>query len=76
MTVHLPVGAVVMISDEAVDRALAVWRTEADVAYAARINNYLRPDGTPDREALHKADDEADRLNRDLMRRAIEAALS
>lgn len=64
------------LTDADVDRALDVWREEADVAYAARISNYLHPDGTPDRAALQLADIEAERLNRDLMRRAIEAALT
>lgn len=63
------------LTDADIDRALKVWSEEADVAYAARINNYLQPDGTPDRAALQQADLEAERLNRNLMRRAIQAAL-
>jgi len=63
------------ISDSAVDRALAVWREEADVAYGAHIRDYLLPDGTVNRDALQKAGEEAEQLNRDLMRRAIEAAI-
>jgi hypothetical protein len=64
------------MDDEAIDRALRVWREEADVAYSARIRDYILPDDSGvDRVALAAADGEAERLNRDLMRRAIEAAL-
>lgn len=64
------------MNDDAIDWALHVWREEAEVAYMARINDHLRPDGTPDLEALRKADDEAEQKNRNLMRRAVLAALA
>lgn len=70
------------LDDDAIDRALSVWREEADVAYSARIRDYI-PDGMlagPARDAalagLRAADEEAEAMNRALMRRAILAALN
>jgi hypothetical protein len=62
------------LSDDAIDRALRVWGEEGITAYSAHIRDYLKPDGTPDKDALREADEEAWRLNRDLMRRSIKAA--
>lgn len=75
------------LSDVAVDRALRVYEEEAGPAYLASSRDYLGPveewraipEGSEERlrrlAALREADQEADRNCRDLMRRAIVAAL-
>jgi hypothetical protein len=75
------------LSDEAVDRAVRVYHDEAGPAYMAQAREILGPveewralpEGSPERlaglAALRAADAEAERRNRDLMRRAIAAAL-
>jgi hypothetical protein len=75
------------LSDAAVDRALRVYEAEAGSAYMAHSRDYLGPEeewhalpgGSEERNrrlaALREADQEAERECRDLMRRAIIAAV-
>jgi hypothetical protein len=75
------------LSEEAIDRAVRVYHTDAGPAYMAHSRDYLGPveewraipEGSEERRArlaaLHAADEEASRQNHDLMRRAIAAAL-
>ena len=67
-----------------VEAAMRVWREEGEMPYMARSSEYLwwsDPSEATDAERaegiarLRAADEEADRMNRDLMRRAILAAL-
>jgi len=72
------------LTDTQVDSALRVWREEAASPYGpARISDYVtsptEPPPGPERDAalaaLRAADAECEAMNRDLMRRAILAAL-
>lgn len=68
------------LDDEAIDRALHTWNQEGDVAYSARVGDYLHPGMSSSRRdeamaQLGAADEEAWQRNRDLMRRAILSAL-
>lgn len=81
----LTLGA--LLTDEAVDRALRVYEDEAGPAYMVRSRDILgpveewlsMPEGDPERERrlaeVRAADVEAERQRRDLMRRALAAAL-
>lgn len=76
-----------LLSDEAVDRALRVWGAVAAPPYMARSRDILGPEeewhaipeGSPERlrrlAELRAADEEAAQQCRDLMRRALAAAL-
>jgi CHASE3 domain sensor protein len=76
-----------LLSDDAIDRALRVYEADAGPAYMAHAREYLGetdefralPAGSGERNrrlaALRAADDDAARRCRDLMRRAITAAL-
>lgn len=62
------------ITDAEIDAAWSVLTKEMDVAYAARVNDFVDEHGEVRKEALRAADEEAERMNRDLMRRALAAA--
>jgi hypothetical protein len=72
------------VTDEQIDAAIAVLREEITMPYGARSSDFIagpsNPPPGPERDAallaLRVADDEADRKNRDLVRRALIAALN
>ena len=70
-----------MVTDEMIDRAWSVLREEINPPYMAQVGYYVSEDSAGlqrERELaeLKEADEKAHQMNRDLVRRALEAALS
>lgn len=71
-----------MITENQVTAAISVLREELSLPFMARASDYIespdQPPPGPEREAamaaLRAADDEAEQLNRALVRRALQAA--
>jgi hypothetical protein len=68
------------VTDEMIDRALDVLYGEMTMPYMTRAADYVTEGSTGElRDAemvlLRSADEDADRRNRDLIRRALDAAL-
>lgn len=73
-------GTTTQVTDEMINRAWAVLREEIAPPYMAHVNDYVTEDSRGERRereiaALKEADQEADSRNRDLVRRALDAAL-
>jgi hypothetical protein len=69
------------VTEEMIDRAWAVLREEISPPYVAQAGDYVSDDSAGDQRAselaaLRAADEECDRRNRDLIRRALAAAFS